>query len=232
MMRTAEESSTSYAVDAEHGALRFAVIILFIILWVLTFILLNAVIPNSGFNIIALFLSFGITAVLSQQIEKLLKQRWPSGRKIVVTPSEIRLQRGDTALQSVDAHKQVNVLLWRFQISRRSRVPKGWYMMALALEQDENYLPVYTFISPDQLDGLRSANRFTTLMRAKDLKDGESGPAPMTRSTDLRLAGEQRRLHQAENIRWMEGAEMTSDDFFKFIDQLQGHFPQWMPSLA
>ena len=129
--------------------------------------------------------------------------------------------------QKIDAEKQVNVLLWRFTIKRRSRVPKGWYMVACALQQvdqEETYLAVYTFMSPDAFDALKTGH-FTMLVSQKESEKSES----TRHGQDLRLMGEQRRLHAAESARWMNGAEMTNDDFINFIRQLQEQFPQWMP---
>src|SRR5690606_7750457 len=98
-------------------------------------------------------------------------------------------------------------------------------MVACALEQDDSYLPVYTFMSPEDCDLLKVPNHFTLLTSKKEQPDQTAG------KTDLRLAGEQRRLHTAENARWLNGAEMTKDDFIRYIRQLQEQFPQWMPSV-
>jgi hypothetical protein len=213
-------ASTTYAVDAEHGALRLGVVIVFIVVLIFSYIFLNVLIPNDGLNILALIGSFVFTAVFTQQIERVMRQRWPSGRTVSISHNHIQLKKDKGAQHSIDPARQVNVLLWRFKISRRSRIPKGWFMVACALEQDDTYLSVYTFFSPEQCDQLRLENRFTLLTGKKD-REGH---------TDLRLAGEQRRLHIAEQARWLEGAEMNQDDFQSYIRQLQEQFPQWMPS--
>jgi len=215
------------AVDNEHGALRFTIVIIFIVGWFISFFILNAAIPNEGLNLIAIIVSFAITALFTQQIEKVLKKRWPSGRTVQIDQNTIKVVNKNGGQQSIDGDKQVNVHLWRFAIKRRSRVPKGWLMIACALEQDDAYLPVYTFMSPEQFDGLRNNTRFATLMSQKEASKSTGGIG----QTDLRMAGEQRRLHTAENARWMNGAEMTADDFQNFIKQLQNQFPQWMPSV-
>lgn len=222
-----QNTPVTIAVDNEHGALRFVIVIIFIIGWLISYIILNAVIPNEGLNLIAIIVSFGITAVITQQIEKALKKRWPSGRTVQINQRNIKIVDKDGKQQSIDGDQQVNVHLWRFTIKRRSRVPKGWQMIACALEQDEAYLPVYTFMSPDQFDKLKNNSRFTTLVSQKEATKSTGGIG----QTDLRLAGEQRRLHTAENARWMNGAEMNAEDFQNFIKQLQIQFPQWMPSI-
>ena len=131
---------------------------------------------------------------------------------------------GDKVQNDIDANQRVNVLLWRFQINRRSRVPKGWFMVACALEQDNLYLPVYTFMSLKDLENIKnSTGHFTLLQSQKEAK--KQG------NDNMRLAGEQRRLHTAESARWMEGAEMTQADFMALIRQLQEQYPQWMPSI-
>jgi hypothetical protein len=214
----------TFPVDKEHGALRFSVVVIFLVCWFITYLIFNALIPNEGLNLIAIIISFALTALATQQIEQGLKRRWPSGRTVQIDHSNIQLADKNGTQQQIDPNKQVNVLMWRFTIKRRSRVPKGWLMVACALEQEEAYLPVYTFMSSEQFDLLKAANHFTVLVSQK-----ESANKKGTAQTDLRLAGEQRRLHTAENARWMTGAEMTTEDFQSYIRRLQEYFPQWMP---
>ncbi len=211
-------------VDKEHGALRLTIMALFVVGWFVGYLVFSTLIPSQGLNIIAIIGSFILTAVVTQQIERALKQRWPSGRKLEIDHSSIKLL-DRSAAQQIDTDKQVNVLLWRFVIKRRARVPKGWYMVACALEQDENYLPVYTFMSQEAFDALKT-HQFVLLVSQKETEKVEKTGA----RTDLRLMGEQRRLHAAENARWMNGAEMTSDDFVQYVRSLQEQFPQWMPN--
>lgn len=223
MEQTIENKQAAvFAVDREHGALRLSVVVVFVVGWVILFMILNALIPSEGLNIIALLVSFGVVALLTQQIEKALKQRWPSGRAVRIEDNRIRLVKRDKIQEDIDASQQVNVLLWRFQVSRRSRVPKGWFMVACALEQDETYVPVYTFMPPKEFDALRVSSHFVQLQSKRD-RNKQGG--------DMRLAGEQRRLHMAESMRWMAGAEMTAEDFLGFVSHLQERFPQWMPSV-
>jgi hypothetical protein len=215
---------TRFHVDSEHAALRLSIVVIFILLWIVIFIVFNTVIPGEGVNILALIIAFALTALLTQRIEKILKQRWPSGRMVQIENDRVQIVKGEKVQNDIDARQQVNVLLWRFQINRRSRVPKGWFMVACALEQDELYLPVYTFLSPKDLENIKnSTSHFILLQSQKEIKNQSN--------SNMRLAGEQRRLHTAESARWMEGAEMTSSDFMILIQQLQEQYPQWMPSI-
>ena len=213
-------------VDPEHTAMRMTVLGLFVAGWALSFVVLNALIPSQGFNLIAIIASFALTALLNQQLERALKRRWPSGRVLYGSSSSVQIAQRGQVQQQIQTSQQVNVLTWRFQIRRRSRVPKGWYMVACALEQDDVYLPVYTFMSPQDFEQLNAGSYFTPLVSRKEMNAGV--PA---HQSDLRIAGEQRRLHMAESARWHSGAEMTASDFKRYIVWLQERFPQWMPAI-
>jgi len=223
---TRSQERLEFAVDPEHSALRLSVVGLFALFWIITYFVISVIIPTEGLNLIAIFISFIITAVVMQQVERILKERWPSGRTLVATPEHIRLQKADEVQQEIDTDQQVNVLLWRFKINKRSRIPKGWYMIACALEQEDIYLPFYTFVSPEDLEQLNSGGSFKQLITKKQMdKDTASG------QMDMRLAGEQRRLHTAETARWMHGAEMQNEDFQQMLAYLQEQFPRWMPRI-
>lgn len=216
-------SPLTFPVDSDHGGLRLAVIVIFVVLLAAIYLLLNVFLPSDGFNILALIASLVVTYFALQQIEKRLKQRWPSGRVVEIDEQRVRLSSKGKVQEDIDAQQQVNALMWRFKIKRQSRVPKGWYVVACSLEQDNHYLSVYTFMSPQQFDQMTSARLFPELPSKKELeKQG------MER--DLRLAGQQRRLHTAESHRWIDGAEMSAQDFQTFITHLQTQFPRWMPS--
>src|SRR5690606_18221170 len=118
-------TTLSYPVDAEHGGIRLSVVVVFVITWILMYVVLSVLIASEGLNIIAIFGSFVITAIITQQLEKALRARWPSGRHVDITPEHIEVLKGNQMQERIDASKQVNVLLWRFKISRRARVPKG-----------------------------------------------------------------------------------------------------------
>lgn len=219
----AVKSSLTIPVDPDHGGLRFAVIVIFVVLVFVLYFLINLILPAEGFNIIALIVALIATYFVLQQIEKRLKQRWPSGRVVEMDEQRVRVGDKGKVQSEIDTEQQVNVLMWRFKIKRQSRVPKGWYVVACSLEQDNRYLSVYTFMPPAQFDQMKIARHFTELVGKKELEK-------QSMERDLRLAGQQRRLHAAETHRWMEGAEMSIQDFETFIARLQTQFPRWMPS--
>jgi hypothetical protein len=216
-------SAITIPVDNEHSALRLSVVGIFIAVWIITYMIANSVISSEGFNLVALIAAFAVAGIVARAAEQALQKRWPSGRSVQMDNKGVRIvSKGNTQLQ-IDTSEPFSILLWRFQTKRRSRVPKGWYVIACALEQDDNYLTVYSFASPEQAETIQQRIRFATLASEKD------GTAKDTRQDSLRFAGEQRRLRLAESFRWNGGAEMTLPEFEQFIDRINGQFSQWMP---
>jgi hypothetical protein len=212
---TIDRPSMVLPVDPEHNALRFSVIAILVASCVLGFILFSAIIPGESINFIAGILAFAAAVGITWMSERFLKSRWPSGRTVAILDNIIQIRSKDAVQQEIDASKHVNTLFWRFKIKRGSRM-RGWFVIACALEQESNYLAVYTFMSPERANAPEIANRFKMLLPNKDS------------DKDLRLAGEQRRLRAAEEHRWMQGAEMNMTDFETFIAALQRQFPRWM----
>ncbi|MBL8162180.1 MAG: hypothetical protein JNJ61_09350 [Anaerolineae bacterium] len=218
---TSQADALAIDVDREHGGLRLSMIAIFIGLWILVFAITNSLIPSAGFNIIAGLVAFVVAAVGGRLLEPILKERWPSGRVVQVDTDGVQLRFRGSTQEHVRSNEAVSALLWRFKIDRRSRVPKGWYVVACALEQDDRFLAVYTFASPDNMTALSKLAKFSDLMSDKATKNA--------RQDSLRIAGEQRRLRLAEQHRWNDGAEMSYEEFTRYIERLNAQFPQWLP---
>ncbi|MCB9453402.1 MAG: hypothetical protein H6672_18375 [Anaerolineaceae bacterium] len=218
-----DQSPLTFQVDPEHGAFRLSMLGIFFLLMVVTFFIMSLFISDSGLSLIALIVSFAVAAIVSRQIESRLQARWPSGRALKIDQSGIALLKKETVESEVNAHEPMSILLWRFPIKRRTRVPKGWFVIGCAVEQDDRYLPVYTFMSPQDTDTLNTTMRVPVLVSEKETKKAVPG------QDSLRLAGEQRRLRQAETHRWTNGAEMSNEDFRQYLERLNEQFPQWMP---
>ena len=221
--RTGENpDSLSIPVDREHGWLRFAIVIVFIVLWIIGFSISNAIIPSAGFDIIAGIIGLLVAALGGRLIEPMLKARWPSGRAVTIDQQGIRLTTHGHIQVDVRPNEPASILFWRFKVKRRGRVQKGWYVIACAIEQDDNFLPIYTFASPEQTDAMNTNGRFVELLGEKALKN--------VKKDSLRVAGEQRRLHLAEAHRWNDGAEMILRRLrAAYLERLNRQFPQWIP---
>ena len=203
--------------------MRLAVVLTFIAVWIVSFILFSNLIPNEGLSLLAVLIGFGVAYGVTALLERFLKTRWPSGRFVQVDKDGVKLQNKAALQQEMLSEDPVSTLFWSFKISKRARVPKGWSMLACALEHEGRYLTVYTFMSPTQFEGYEQAAQFKKLIAKRKGKSDEDA------REDLRVAGEQRRLRDAENNRWMYGAEMTPPDFMTYITRIQTQFPEWMP---
>ncbi|MBE2267050.1 MAG: hypothetical protein IAE80_02375 [Anaerolinea sp.] len=216
-MSTAEKLIVN--LDQEHGALRFAILLSFIGAWVVLFILFSALIPNQGFSLLAIILGFAGAYLLAALLERNLKGRWHSGRVIEIDQDGVRMRRGTTLDGEILSEDPARALLWRFTVTKRARVPKGTVMFACALQFEDTYLTVYTFVPPKQVDSFEFADRFANLLTKKQAANEQE---------DLRLAGEQRRLRDAENNRWARGGEMSLVDFTTYIQRLKAQYPEWL----
>ncbi|MBC8100786.1 MAG: hypothetical protein H7Y11_15205 [Armatimonadetes bacterium] len=206
------------AVDPEHAGLRISVVLVFFATAVVVYLLAALLFPtDSGLNIVGILAALVAATLTTQVVDQVFKQRWLSGRRLRVTDDRIQLVLRDAVQHDIDGAQHVNVLFWRFAITKRTRIPKGWYMMALALHQNDTYLTAYTFIAPTDFDRLPDAKHFVKLTPKKEQTD-----------QDMRLAGQQRRLHTAEDARWNEGAELSQADFAALLACLRQTFPVWM----
>jgi hypothetical protein len=215
---TATEPDLRLPVDPEHGMLRLVVMATFIVSGIGSYLVLNVILSQVPFiSLIGIGAAVVIAMVTTRGVEAGLKRRWPSGRAFEIDGNTLRLTTGSQITREIDGSQHVNVLTWRFTISRRTRVAKGWYVVALALMQDDIYLPLYTFMSPEDFNAFALNEHFTVL-----------APSKSPEQSDLRLAGQQRRLRTAEYARWNEGAELTKADFQTAVTAMQATFPAWM----
>ena len=215
MSNNSQPTPITYTVDREHDGLRLAIAGIFAISAVIGFVILAVVIPGGSVNLLALIGGVLLAAIFTNIVERQLKQRWPSGREIQLTDDAVTLLRHGNTQQQIEIDGEAQLLYWHFTISRRTRVPKGWRMVAVAVHNmaDDLYISIYTLMSPEAFDALDPNERFVALKKTKDIDDKQ-----------MRLAGEQRRLHHAESVRWHDGAELPPTDFEAFLSQLEQRF--------
>lgn len=226
---TAEPVATTslrIPVDPEPVALRLTLILLLVVGTFLGYWLVSAIVPGQALNLLALAGGFVIGGGIMWASEKALKPNWPATRFVEIKPDAVNLLRRGKIEQTVDPAQHVNVLTWSFEIDKRAHVPRGWHMIALALEQDDLYIPVYTFVPPESFEAW---NRSTTFTRLEKRKDNEK--ANNSERRDLRAAGAQRRLRMAEGARVFLGAEMTEPNFRTYLQRLTSDYPAWMPEI-
>lgn len=198
------------SVDREHGGLRLAIAVIFIFLVIVSFIVLNLLIPANTLNLLALIGALVIGGVITNIFEQQLKQRWPSGKTLILSESEIALQKiAHTRFTAANTEK-ATTHRWAFQIQKRTRVPKGWYMVAVAIEKDDDTLAIYTLLPPEAYHTLNEDESFIVLSKSADIP-----------TDDMRLAGKQKRLQEMEAIRWQMGVEASPEDFETVLQHIE-----------
>ncbi len=217
---TKEIESHVFQVDPEPGSLRMVLMGILLVGVIGGYIIVSAIFGIAGCNLVGIFGGLAIGAISMHLSERFFKPRWSANRTLNASYTAIELRDNGKVNFSVDPTQETEILFWRFEIKRRHRVPKGWYVVALALEQRRLYLPVYTLVSPEHFNEMEQAYRFSVLRNKKEREDE-------TR-TNLRIAGQHRRLMAAESFRSVDGREMSFDDFKTFLRWLEDYFPEWM----
>ncbi len=215
-----EPEKLQLQLDPEHNGLRLGMVGLFVAILVIVFLIANTLIASNGFNLLAGIVAFAVAAIVTRLSDPLLKRRFPSKRGLELDANGARMMLGDQVQSDIRADATANVHYWSFKIPRRGRMPRGWHVVACALQQDDTYLAVYTFASPAQTEELKKLRQFTELHSEKE-------KASAAKAESLRLAGEQRRLRLAEEHRWHDGGELTTADFEKFIKRLNELYVRW-----
>lgn len=208
------EKTNVLEVDREHRALQATVMLSFFIGAALIYLLVSLIMRVDGINLIAAAASFLGGFLVSRALEMGMRDRWPSGRRLYLEDSHYLLKKRMKLQQEIRVQETATTLFWRFRVKRGGRIPKGWFLVSCAIEQEGDYLAAYTFMPEDEYEEMPLAERFIELAPRKKL--AEDG--------DFRLLGQQKRLHTAEVFRWNEGAELNRDDFRTYIQRVVADF--------
>ena len=213
-----EVPNIEFEVDREHSGVRMVGCFTFLIGAFVSYLIINAIIPGGGLFVIGAALAVAVG--LTYGADHLTKTYWPSNRYIQFVGDMIRLVNGSKVQGEIDAEQNVNLLMWHFEAKRHPRVPKGWYVVANALEQDGEYIVSYSIVSPADFESLPLSRLSVQYKRKKNKKDD---------GRDLREAGNYRRIAQAEFHRGDLGAEMSQEDYLEYLDYLADTYTSWMP---
>ena len=213
-----------YPLDPEHWKLRLVVFGTFFGVALLIIVVTPVLLGGDSLSIIGILAGLIVGYLASALAERSLKGRWHSSRSLRVSNNGVRLLKGAALKQEVPITSTVMPLRWKFVITRRARVPKGWWMYACSLTAGDRQITVYTFISPKDNDQFSRAGQFTRLQGKKEIQKA-GAPPPQ----NLRQAGEERRMREAEEHRWLAGGEMSFADFADFLDRLDKQFQEWTP---
>jgi hypothetical protein len=219
---TTDANENSFPLDVEHSGIRLALLLIALFsfigfLWLLGNLLhgeenrcLNILIAASG--------ALGMMALS----DGVLKRVWKSGRTLSVKEQKITVRGVRTRHASevtFDLTQRVSILAWRFTVKRGlPRAPRGSVLLALQLSQNDASVALYTLISAKEADEARFAEFIQLMPRSSVLRE----------KLPLRELAQQRRLLQAEEQRWHEGAEMRYEDFIALLETLKASQAEWI----
>ena len=218
-------ATKTYALDPEHWKLRAAVFGTFIGVTLGVMVVFSVTFGSEGISVIGILAGLVAGYLSAAAIERGLKGRWHSARQLRLTPNGLQIAKGSTVEQEVSAATTVTPLRWKFQVTRRARVPKGWWMYALSLASPDRQITVYTFMSPKDNETFSRAGQFARLLSKREREKAAEKGVPQ----NLRQAGEERRLREAEEHRWLAGGEMAPADFTDLLNELDRYLHEWTP---
>jgi hypothetical protein len=207
-------------VDPEPTSLRIALVGIFIAGVVVGYVTTVFAFPQGTCSPLAFIVGLVVGAGLMQISEIYLKPRWQSNKFVECSTAQLHVLEKNQPTQIIKPEGTVTLDMWYFVIPRATRVPKGWYMVALSAEVKDIFLPVYALVSPEQFETLPYSDHFKMLTSKEELKGGDLS----------RLSKQQRRLLKAEAARDIHGAEMTYENLVTYINWLEVHFPEWFPT--
>lgn len=219
------DSTRTINIDTEHFKIRFLLPVLTFGLLLLVHFggqwLLRQTFDGLNWLCIVLPLDVAVLFAGSAMIERGLKLLMPSKRSAVLAPDGLTVQdarQNPPDVTHITWDNPVTLRAWRFEVRRRgSRVPRGWYCMALQVLQDEDDAIIYAFLPQKETEDLPEYDEF---VRLRPRKETES-------NTDLNAVAQQRRLLKLEDRRWEDGAEISRDDFRALLQALAHHVPAW-----
>ena len=223
--------STQYPIilpaDPEHRGLRFAVPLILILSFWLTYLLVSALLrrafPEWGSVVFLSCLgALPISLLVAGVGESVLKRVWPSGREVIVRPDSVILRRPDRPDKRVELDDHLFQLWWAFPLGdyprggRERRVSGDHWCVAGQLQQNGERLVCFCFVprataqtwSHDyDLRELNPEEVYDTSFRAR-----LGAPVRPELPSDV-IAGDSGRHWLAERNRWEEGVELGASDF-------------------
>ncbi|MDT8306266.1 MAG: hypothetical protein RRC07_10040 [Anaerolineae bacterium] len=213
--------------DPEHAGLRLAVLAVLGTSLIAAFFLLRtaleSVAPELGApSILACLGALPLAMVIGAAVEAVLKRTWASGRRLLVSEDELRLQRPESPDVVLNLRQVVNETWWHFALKgyqrggRERRAPDRWHCVAGQLQQEGSRIVVFTFVPPQRVEAWEADTPFYRLHPAEvydtSMRSRMGGPVRPEIPTEV-IASESGRTWLAERHRWQQGVELVPDDF-------------------
>lgn len=226
-----------FHLDPEHSGVRFAIIAILLITFIIAFVVMNYVMgivaPELNTTVIlACLAAVPVSLLVSGLGEWYLKRTWHSGRKLIVEPETITLHLPEGENKEINRQKKMNQLWWQVPLAgyarggRERRIPAKWSCVAGQLQQDETRVVAFCYARPGRLDEWRRQYEFVRLhpndVYKTSFRARLGSPTRPEIPAEV-IAGEQGRYWLAERNRWRFGVELTENDFEQFLGLIRSN---------
>lgn len=205
------------SVDRLHGRVRVGVLAVWLGSWAL-FLLLGALVSALMFSsqpalfwLIWSLVTLWISQYPSRWAESRLADRWPSGRKLTLTDEALTLTQPASVI-TLNRQEPIARLTWCFKIQRQrgTRVPAGYYCLAVRYSQGAAEIVMYGFASAAESAALRADHGFYELVSSRDraLKEPARG------------RGRDTAYLTAEASRYEHGGEISFSDLSDLVQAM------------
>jgi len=221
--------------DPEHGGLRFAVLATFLVSFFILFIILAIFLRSLSGSLVSEFYfalsclgAIPLSIAAAGIVEYVAKQRWHSGRSLVVG--------GEGIVATVDPEKEqryswdghMSVIKWYFRLGgyrrggRERRIPADWLCFCCQVQQDEDRFVIFSYMPEEKAGQFIEDKRFHELRPGDFYEDSAfrrwlTPPNRPDIPTKV-LAGKEGHFWLAERRRWTKGMELEIMDFVRFME--------------
>jgi hypothetical protein len=226
--------------DQEHSGLRTAVVFLLFLALMLAYFGLRALLGAVGTGwvldyafALSCFGSFPVAISIIWGAEKVMKQYWPSGRFVTLTPEGITTQAEAGESVTLTKNQKPLPLAWYFELrgwqrgGRERRVPQSWLCLAVELKAGKEHIIIYTYLPPNQAQQWTAVKEpvlfhkiFPQNVYDNSIRKRLAGPSRPEIPPEV-ITGKDGPYWLAERRRWIEGFELPRQEFELFMTHIQ-----------
>jgi hypothetical protein len=237
MMASKEHPRTVLHADQEHASVRFLILAILVIVFIVAFLILNSLISNITGSIVAeyaLVLSctggLVVGLVFAGIAEYILKRTWPSGHGVVYDDEEAEVKLPGGKSVTLEWSRRYWATKWYFSLigyprgGREKRLSARHYCLACQIQQDESRFIIYSYLPPEKAEEWLENGYFQEINPGQYYENSLfrkwfSSPDRPDIPASV-LTGKKGSYWMAERRRWTEGIELTPDDFELFMNEL------------
>ncbi|MEZ4594385.1 MAG: hypothetical protein R3D55_25065 [Chloroflexota bacterium] len=179
------------------------------------------------------FGAFPISVGVIWVVEKVLKERWPSGRFVTLLADGVSVQTESGSVVTLTQSQNMLPMAWYFDLrgwqrgGRERRVPQNWYCLAVELKAGKEHIIIYTYLPPNRAQRWLDSQLAPTFYQIhpqkvydNSLRKRIAGPSRPEIPPEI-ITSKDGSYWLAERRRWIEGFELPEPEFETFMNHIQ-----------